>query len=95
MEPAEPEEAAGMAGRRDPVGEARVAVGDDDAPRPVGLVAHLAAVEGEEVFARDVQAVEMASTAKIAQSSLSRPSVSLVSLKAERAIIPITAAPMP
>ncbi len=43
----------------------------------------------------EVHAVETARTANIPHSSLSLPSVSFVSLNADRAMIPITAAPIP
>jgi hypothetical protein len=47
------------------------------------------------MISREVHAVETARTANIAQSHLPFPRVSFVSLNAERAIMPITAAPMP
>ncbi len=50
---------------------------------------------GEQRFELLCHAVEIARTANIPQSNLSFPSVSFVSLNAERAIMPITAAPMP
>jgi hypothetical protein len=47
------------------------------------------------IISREVHAVETASNKNTAHNSLSFPIVSLVSLKAERAMIPITAAPIP
>jgi hypothetical protein len=48
-----------------------------------------------QMISCEVHAVETARIANIPQSSLSFPSVSFVSLNAERAIMPMTAAPMP
>ena len=48
-----------------------------------------------QIISCEVHAVETASNKNTAHNSLSFPIVSLVSLKAERAMIPITAAPIP
>ena len=47
------------------------------------------------MISREVHAVETASTAKMDQSSLSLAKVNLVSLNAERAMMAMTAAPIP
>jgi hypothetical protein len=47
------------------------------------------------IISLEVQAVDAVKTMKIPQSNLSFPNVSLANLNAERAMIAITAAPIP
>ena len=53
------------------------------------------AARNSQMISREVHAVEIARVAKIPHSNLSFPIVSLLSLNADRAIIPMTAAPIP
>ena len=58
-------------------------------------VVFVTAYDQYAIKAFEVHAVETARTAKMPHNNLSFPSVSLVSLNADRAMIPITAAPIP
>src|SRR6266545_3763024 len=70
VEPAEPQAAAWVTGRRQPVLVARVVVRDDELPRAVGFVLHLRAVDRDALVVVVVRVQELVPEAQVPERAL-------------------------